>query len=99
MIVCRFATAFCKASLDSTDPSGVPRMFTACVYSKQVAEEHLHPLRSIERVLHEIVSVRIEQVAASSAKQLRVYRDHAQRLLQVMRSRVSELIQVLVCAP
>ena len=58
----------------------------------------LHPDRPVHREVDELAPLLVELVAVTTLQQLRVARHHAQRLLQVVRRDVGELLQLLVAA-
>ena len=51
---------------------------------------------AIHRIADELVGVGIELLVVAPLHKLQVAGDHAQRLLQVMRGHVSELLELLV---
>ena len=65
---------------------------------QQILNQGLHAQSSLAGIADEFVGVLVEFAAIALRKQLRIGRDHAQRLLQVMRCHISELFQVRVGA-
>ena len=65
---------------------------------EQVLDQLLHARRAVHDVAHELARVGSELVAVAPAEKLRVARYHAQRLLQVVRGDVRELLQLRVAA-
>ncbi len=60
---------------------------------EQVLDELLHARGAIDDVGHEFLGVAFQPVAVALAEQLRVACHHAQRLLQVVRGDVGELLE------
>ena len=60
---------------------------------QQRLDQPAHPARAVDRVLDELVRVRVEPAVVAAAQQLEVARDHPQRLAQVVRGDVGELLR------
>jgi hypothetical protein len=64
--------------------------------SEQIPQKHFHTLRAVQRVLHVKTSVVVRLRPNFLASSLCIDGDHPQGLLQVVRSRIRKLIEVLV---
>ena len=65
---------------------------------EQVVDERLHPLRAVDGELDVLVRALVELAAVAALEHLGEARDLAQRLLQVVRGDVGELLELLVGA-
>src|SRR6266852_9317253 len=72
--------------------SGLPQLTHAF-------EKGLHPLSAFNRVADELIGILAELAFVLPGKELGIARDHAERLLEVVGSRVREVLEVLVHPP
>src|SRR5713226_9240325 len=63
---------------------------------QQIVDELFHPHRAIDRKVDEVVGVGVELALVALLDELHVARDHPERLLQIMRSNIGELLQLRV---
>src|SRR5260221_3708868 len=61
---------------------------------KQVLDQLLHARGDLDHEAHDLLGVAVEPVAVATLYQLRIARHHAQRLLQVVRGDVGELLEL-----
>ena len=65
---------------------------------EQVVDQALHAVHAVDRELDELVRIRVQLAAVTARQQLHVAGHHAQRLGEVVRGDVGELLQVGVRA-
>src|SRR5947207_11340852 len=65
---------------------------------QQVVDQELHPLRAVDGGVDELVRGLVELASVAALQQLQVARDHPQRLAQVVRRDVGEVLQLGVDA-
>src|SRR6266568_2722364 len=65
---------------------------------EQAADERLHALRALDRVVDVFLRLRVHLVGVALLEELHVARDHQERLLEVVRRDVGELLEVGVRA-
>src|SRR5574341_1244391 len=65
---------------------------------EQVLDQLLHARGAVDDVGHELARVALEAALVAPAEELRIARHHAQRLLQVVRGDVGELLQLRVAS-
>ena len=63
---------------------------------EEVFEQHLHALCPLDEVRNKLIGVAVQAALIPFLQQLAVDDHHAQGLLQVVRDRVGELVEVLV---
>ncbi len=73
----------------------MPRVPDARVL-QQVVNQLLHPFGAVDGEADELLRVAVELVLVALGQELRVVRDHAQRLLKIVGGHVGELLQLLV---
>ena len=96
-VVCMPPSVSRTSSAQSTGPSRYSEVPDARV-GEQVVDQALHAVHAVDREPDELVRVRVELAAVAARQQLHVARHHPQRLREVVRGDVGELLQVGVRA-